>query len=96
MVSQRLRVGNLIGEFHLPEKHFKLFSTEPKFGFFPSSNSVLGSCYQYLNTAHYIRVMRIAYRLGGKDFSAETMLTILERLQWKEVFKLKPQLLKAQ
>lgn len=80
MVSQRLIVGDLMGEFHLPGRFFKLFSKVPRSGFCASHHSELGSCYKSSDTRHFTRVMRMAYNIGGRKFSAEVMLTILRRL----------------
>lgn len=81
MVSQRLTVRDLMGEFHLPEQEFKLFSKVPRVGFHLSSNSVLGECYEASNIPGYAGAMRSAYKIGGKERSAETMLNILEDAQ---------------
>ena len=80
MVSQRLIVSNLMGEFHIKEQKFLLFSKVPRVGFVLSFNPEWGACYQFDNIDYYQKVLQRAYNTGGKDFLAETMLQILEKI----------------
>lgn len=79
MVHQRLRVGNLIGEFHLPQRALHIYSKNMRPDFHLSFCTVFGPCYEAFGIKNLQDAIDLAYTCGD-DYCAETLLQILEEL----------------